>query len=88
MFSLRSESGVIYIKDIIKAGKIQWNDVYHILKTKVVYMFDMRTIKAHFSQGSFKIYNSNEDVNPQDLVIYIKYDIQTTKWASQSFWLN
>ena len=69
MFAHWSKSGISYIKDIIKNGKIQQNEIYHRLKNKTGYMFEMQTIKTCFSQGCLKSLILNENGNPQDCAI-------------------
>ena len=64
-----SKSGIICIKDIIKNGIIQQNEIYHRLKNIAGYMFKLQTIKTCFSQGCFKSLILNEYGNPQDRAI-------------------
>ena len=43
MFAHWLKSGIVYIKYIINDGNIQHNEVYHRLKSKAGYMFEMQT---------------------------------------------
>ena len=46
MFAHLSKSDLIYINDIIKDGKIQTKEIYHRLKSKAGYIFEIQTIKS------------------------------------------
>ena len=82
MFAHWSKSGTICIKDIIKNGIIQQNEIYHRLKNKAGYMFELQTIKTCFSQGCFKSLILNENGNPLDRAIL---DATFRLWTSQTF---
>ena len=69
MFAHWSKSGLIYINDIIKDGKIQTNEIYHRLKSKAGYIFEIQTIKSCFKQGCLKDVKSNEESRPHDFDI-------------------
>ena len=69
MFAHWSKHGMIYINDIIKDGKIQTNEIYHRLKSKAGYIFEIQTIKACFMQGCLKNVKSNEESRPHDFDI-------------------
>ena len=64
-----SKSEMIYVNDIIKDGKIQTNEIYHRLKSKAGYIFEIQTIKSCFIQGCLKNVKSNEESCPHDFDI-------------------
>ena len=68
MFALWPKN-LLCINDIIKNAKIQQTEIYHRLKSKAGYMFEMQLIKTCLSLGCFKSLSLNENGNAQDRAI-------------------